>query len=203
MKTNNHPKKTCSKCKTLKDTSEYHIKKSAKSGRASECRTCNALMSKEYSRTKKGVLSTIYASQRHSSKQREHTMPTYTKRELQKWVFDQLSFHKLYNNWKNSGYHSSLKPSLDRKDDYLPYSFGNIQLMTWGENKNKGHTDRRNGVNNKVNKAVIQYSIKGKFISKFYSIGEASRITGINDGNIIKNCKGIYKTANGFIWKYV
>ena len=42
-----------------------------------------------------------------------------------------------------------LAPSIDRKDDYKPYTFDNIQLTTWQQNKAKGHEDCKNGINNK------------------------------------------------------
>jgi hypothetical protein len=47
------------------------------------------------------------------------------------------NFYELYNNWIDSGYKKSDKPSVDRIDDYKGYSFDNIQLMTWKENNKK------------------------------------------------------------------
>ena len=41
------------------------------------------------------------------------------------------------------------KTFVDRLNDYKGYSFDNIQLMTWQENKDKGHRDCLNGINNK------------------------------------------------------
>jgi hypothetical protein len=40
-------------------------------------------------------------------------------------------------------------------------------------------------------------------IDSFNGVKEASRITGINSGSIVKVCKGVKPSAGGFKWKYV
>ncbi len=51
-------------------------------------------------------------------------------------------------------------------------------------------------------KAVIQYSFEGKYLTEFSSITEAMIKTNINKSNISACCKGKQKSAGGFIWKY-
>lgn len=51
-------------------------------------------------------------------------------------------------------------------------------------------------------KSVIQYTIDGKEINKFISIHDANMKTKINRNDISKCCKGIFKQAGGYIWKY-
>lgn len=55
-------------------------------------------------------------------------------------------------------------------------------------------------VNNE--KSVIQYTKEGIFIKKWKSAKEASEILQIDRGNISACCKGRYKSAGGFFWKY-
>lgn len=50
-------------------------------------------------------------------------------------------------------------------------------------------------------KSINQYDKNGKFIKKWNGINIAKRTTKIN--NIEKCLKGKYKTAGGYIWKYV
>lgn len=50
--------------------------------------------------------------------------------------------------------------------------------------------------------AVTQYDISGRFLADFDSITEASKQTGANMGLISGCCKDVYKTANGYIWRY-
>ena len=58
------------------------------------------------------------------------------------------------------------------------------------------------GINHCRAKQVNQYDLNFKYINTYGSIGEAERITGISHGNIISCCKGNYKTAGGYIWRY-
>ena len=52
-------------------------------------------------------------------------------------------------------------------------------------------------------KPVLQFSKDdGEFIAEYSSAQEASRQTGCDKSSICRCCKGKYKTAGGFIWKY-
>ena len=50
------------------------------------------------------------------------------------------------------------------------------------------------------NSKIIQYSISGDVINIFNSPQDAIHI--VNYDSIISCCKGKYKTAGGFIWKF-
>lgn len=53
-------------------------------------------------------------------------------------------------------------------------------------------------------KSVMQLSKNGiKIINTYKSTQEASRQTGINRANICSCCRGKYKSAGGFVWKYL
>ena len=51
-------------------------------------------------------------------------------------------------------------------------------------------------------KPIIQINLAGKFVKKFKSIREASKIIGISAGHICSCLKGKAKTAGGFKWQY-
>lgn len=52
-------------------------------------------------------------------------------------------------------------------------------------------------------KAVLQYSLDGKFIAKYDGVREACRICGIkSNSGISACCNGKLKKHNGYIWKY-
>lgn len=166
----------------------------------------NRRYKKEYSKTKDGVVTQIYSSERASSKRRGHNSPTYSKQELKDWLFSQKEFHEHYDNWKNAGYppRGRMRPSVDRLDDSKGYSMDNIQLTTWGVNNAKGNKDRRLGKLRTAKKRtqVRQYLNDGNY-NDYISIGEAARATGIPKGNICSACKGTRKTAGGFKWTYI
>lgn len=56
--------------------------------------------------------------------------------------------------------------------------------------------------NQSTNKSVLQYAKSGELISNYLSTNEAARIVGVHRECISRCCKGTYKSAGGFIWRY-
>ncbi len=130
-------------------------------------------------------------------------MPDYSLEELKAWVFAQNNFIELFNKWGvDSNYYMHLIPSCDRKDDYKPYTLNNIQLMTWGQNYQKYNEDKRNGVNKKTCKAVVQMDSGGSFMKEYYSVRQAYKETGVQTTQIISCCRGRLKSSKGYCWMY-
>jgi len=195
MKDENLITKTCKTCNEEKLSSEFRYQHNC-------CRHCENLKNREYLRTKKGLISGIYSRQKSSSRLRGHDMPNYTLNELREWAFNQAIFHRLHTEWVRSGYKKDKTPSCDRLDDYKPYAFDNLQLITWYENWKKCNNDVINGINNKLSKSVVQMTLDGKFIVEHYSIAQAVRVTRAVRGNIRACCQGKRKTAGGFKWEF-
>jgi len=177
----------CNKCNIEKNEKDFY------KGR-NDCKKCNNLINKNYFKTKKGLISSIYKNQKTNSKLRNYEEPKYTKLELENWLYSQNNFETLYNNWIKSNYNKKLRPSVDRLNDYKEYSFDNIQLITWEENNKKERE--------KSKKSINQYNKDLKLINSFNSIKEASFITNISQNSINNNLKKLSKTSGGFIWKY-
>jgi len=173
-----------------------------KHGLRNDCKTCNNSKRLINSRTIIGTISTIYSAQRYSSKKRNHIPPNYSKAEFVEWALSQSNFKSLYLNWVKSDYDKWLKPSADRQDSNKPYTLDNLRLMTWKENSDLGHADSKNGVLIIQHASVIQSTIEGKFIAKYYSMASAFRITGAPHGGICQCCKGTLQTSGGFKWEY-
>lgn len=156
---------------------------------------------RKYYKTKKGLIKLIYQHQKRSII--KFGSIGYTVDILTEWILSQNKFHQFYDEWVICEYDKMKTPSIDRLDDYKGYSLGNIRITIWEENKNKAHKDRFNGVNNKDSLAVLQFDKQGNFIAEYYSQHDASRKTGVNQGNLCQACLGkAYKSAGGFIWKY-
>lgn len=163
------------------------------------CRHCQAISRK----SKVNKIKTIYDNQVVHSKTRGDSPPNYTKQELIEWCLRQPIYRRLHAVWKLSGHNTLLAPSCDRIDDYKPYTLGNIQLMTWGENASKYKQDAKNGVNTKQCDAVLQlHKHTGKVIQRFHSQGEAARKTGAQQSCICGCCIGDRITAGGYKWRY-
>ncbi len=160
-------------------------------------------MSLDYYKTKRGVVAKLYNHQKENSIARGYSPPAYTLDELYDWCMSKHVFHDLYDLWVISGFDSWQKPSIDRDDDYKSYEFGNISIMTWRENNDKCHADRKSGKNNKMSKAVQQLTKDGVPIKDHYSMSQAERETGVDVRHIQRVCKGKRKTAGGYRWRYI
>lgn len=55
---------------------------------------------------------------------------------------------------------------------------------------------------NDCSKAVYQYDLQGNLVKEWESQSKASRDLGISQCNISACCRGLYKQARGFIWRF-
>jgi len=200
--------KFCPQCKKNKVDSEFNKDKNKKDRLNYECRNCSRIRKNNWNKTIDGLISSMYNSQINSYKTRKTRTigmsALYSKEEFKTWITSKKEFIKLFNNWKHSGYKTELKPSVDRMNPNIGYEFTNMELMTWEDNKHKGYSDIKNGIDKRVIKSVVQYDANMKIINTFHSVSEASRITGVGTGHISKVCLKRYgfKSAGGFIWEY-
>lgn len=144
--------------------------------------------------TFKYVSREIYNHQCGNSKQRGHKKPNYTLKEFRIWLKSQNNFNLIWGNWVKSNFEKWLKPSVDRIKDDLPYTFGNIQLVTWKYNFNKGNNSRKS--------PVLQFDLDGNFIKEYESATDAKNISGFCRTKISNCCNGHAKSHKGFIWKF-
>jgi hypothetical protein len=155
----------------------------------------------DYYRSLNGLLRNIYSSQKSHSLKRKQSLPDYTSDEFVLWANTE-DYKLIHKKWVESDYSKLQSPSFDRINDNNPYTFNNLQLTTWKENKLKGEYNRKVGIDNRNNKAVNQLSISGRIIKRFHSIREAERKTECFSGNICKVLNGEYNQTGGFGWQY-
>ncbi len=185
--------KKCSKCEIEKNIYLFGNAKEGKNGLQSICKKCIKKAAAEYKRTKKGLINTMYHSQKGNSKRRGHQPPTYTFNEFSEWLTSQTLFHELYSIWKASGYKRRLIPSVDRKYDDIHYCMSNIQLMTAGEN----HKKQING----LSRPVLQMTTGREPIAEYASLREMQMITGFSKTNVRDSCiEG--RKAKGYLWSF-
>ena len=144
--------------------------------------------------SKEKLIGVIYNNQRNSSRKRDHDMPKYTLDELRVWANGQQKFHKLYEIWQESGRDIDLVPSIDRKDNSKGYSFDNIQLMTWKENKDKEYLNAAGRV--PIYRISTDYSI----IKEYKDALEASKDLNINTSGITDVIIGKILSTNGMLF---
>lgn len=189
--------KKCKDCKETKPYNGFYKDKSIPDGHWNRCKLCEKLRVA----TPELFIKTIYRSQVLSSKRRQHPLPNYTPEELYKWLIKQPNYKELFTTYRRT-----LKrldaPSIDRLDDYEPYTLDNIRLISWKENKNRYHSDVKKGVNTKVSKAINQYDMEGNFIATYHSLAEAYRVTGVSRVSIRKCAIGQQSRGGDFLWEY-
>lgn len=161
----------------------------------------NINSTQKYTKTEVGLITKIYAAQRHRSKKRGHPFPSYSKVELTLWLYDN-GFKYFFELWESSQYSKDKVPSVDRLDDYKPYTINNIKLGTWKDNNDRYSKDVIAGVNTKHCKAVNKLTVTGEFIKRYYSMAEASKATGVGQPHISQVCNGKRKVAGGFVWEF-
>lgn len=60
----------------------------------------------------------------------------------------------------------------------------------------------KNTNNPKNSKPVLQFTKDGKLVAEYPSTREVKRRLGFDCGHISECCRGKYKSAYGFIWRY-
>ena len=79
----------------------------------------------------------------------------------------------------------------------------NVNNLEWCNTKyNINYGKRTEKTIKKLSKIINQYDLQGNLIKEWSSIRDASRNLNINVGTISRCCKGEFKTAGGFNWKY-
>jgi len=193
--------KKCKSCNKELDLSMFYSRGDRGGKKISECKDCHSKRTRSYRRTEHGKIVELYNKQKKRSDKKGWDRPMYSFDEFKEWVLGNDNWKSIYNKWVNSGYDVNKTPSVDRIDDYDIYRFGNIRLVTWEQNNIKAYKDRKNGNNNKVNKAVLMYSKGGEYIREFHSLAAASRFAGVYYSRISASIKR-GGTSAGYVWKF-
>lgn len=192
-------KKKCKRCWISKNTSLFWKSIKTLDWFSAECKKCLKNKKRKLNRTKKWLTTVIYDNQRGAARRRGYEFPNYSRQELREWMFTHKDFDRLYDNRVDSWYDSDLSPSIDRLNDYKPYSLDNIQLITRWENNKKHHEDRKKWLNNKMNTAVKKLSLEWEFIEEYFSMAEAARVNNFSWASHICQC---CKWKRASVWWY-
>lgn len=204
--------KVCTRCDQSLPLSEFTQNLDGKHKKSSICKHCNAAKR----RSIVGAISKSYYHQLENCRYRGYSYPTYSKQELiDKYSKDPM-YLQLHQAWMQSGYTRKLTPSFDRIDDHKSYSFDNLQVVTWAENKANHHANVVKGTSTKYSLAVDQLNLEGNFIQRFSSITLAAKSVNSSKSQIAHVCKDAigeysykadgtrqkYNQAKGFKWRY-
>ena len=118
---------------------------------------------------------------------------------------------RVYLTKENTSKHIRVHRLVARAFIPNPYNLPEINHIDENKKNNSVENlewcDRRYNVNygtrnERVSRKILQYSKSGEFIREWQGAREVERVLGIANSHIIDCCKGRYKSAYGFIWKY-
>lgn len=173
-----------------------------KNTRGNICNECMAYSKREFYRSRDKLPIRIYLDQVRNSKRRKHTPPTYSREEFVLWFESQPNVDMLFDNWVNSDYEKDLVPSADRLDSSKGYSFDNIELVSFLENKQRGYIDCKQGKYGN-HRTIHKYTLKGDYVETYNSVRAASDALPKSDPRNIASaaaCKIL--SAYKFQWRY-
>jgi len=176
----------------------------------------NPNYAKEYrqrnKRTHSGWLTKVYGRMRNSSKSKNLSMPSFTKKELWDWI-PKNKFQRLFTQWLKSNCKKDLVPSINRLNDYMGYTIDNIELTTWKDNNHKGrgsikvkelvHSKLGNIAKKMFSKSVAKSDLDGKVLCIYPSVREAARQNKTDSGAIARVCRKEKHTHHNYKWSYI
>lgn len=93
-------------------------------------------------------------------------------------------------------------------DGTVDFEKSNLEWCSYSYNSSYGTCSNRmiKTRNNKVAKnrerPVVQYNLNGEVICEYKSMAEAEKQTGVLAVHISRVCRGVRKSAYGYVWKY-
>ena len=198
--------KSCFKCGAEKPLTDFYTHSRMKDGHLNKCKSCTkrdvSLNNPDnpYDRTEKGVVRVIYKTQKRNNAARGFGSLPFTKNgTLGGWYVN--GFKELYDSWVSSGYMSCYKPSVDRIDSLSGYSFYNMRLVTWEENRKAQAEDILNatGSGGRRCKPVYKVDENGVVVGEYISLSEARRVEGFEIWNLLARKN---RDRNGCYWFY-
>lgn len=205
--------KICKKCGIEKPTFEFYSAKNKTDNLRAVCKACVLEQQRSFSK----LPIRIYNNQILHSKQRGHPSPVYTYTDFEEWILANKDYNALYKIYEDNNYAAEYVPSVDRIDSSKPYTFDNIELVSFKENLKRHADDIINLFGNKVlvisastgqvvaevisqNKAADLFNLARKSIhKKVDNITKYGRLSYIGDYHIISKKNENYFIDNGFL----
>lgn len=145
-----------------------------------------------------GLLTNLYQKLKARNLKKGYGDLNFNLKQFKDWSANEPRFLRLFRIWVFDDYSKDFKPSVDRINPHLGYSFKNMQWLTWKENYIKGI----NEVANKKKKPIIMTK-EGIVIGRFKSIQDAQYFLNLSsNGDISRALLNNNRTVNGYGFKY-
>lgn len=151
-----------------------------------------------YRHLPKGMLANLYHKMAARNKKNGFGNLPFSLNQFRKWAYSQEKFFYLFDVWAQSGYKKDFKPSVDRTNPYLGYSFDNMTWMFWEDNKIKSYKE----VGSKKRKVIVMLK-DGIKIGIFKSVKDAQFFLEMkSNGNISECLAGRRNNVFGYQFVY-
>ena len=156
---------------------------------------------------------TLYNGMQTRSRIRGHDLK-FTAREFQLWCKEQPDYLENCDKWFEDGRqaYSKLKPSCNRRNDSKPYSFDNMEMITWGEHLKYTSSSRLVGIG-KNNGLIPVMVIDSSGMEVYEATSASDAVRWIKpeanaravSNKVIKICKGLgpNKSLYGYTFKFL
>lgn len=144
-----------------------------------------------YKKSIKGVLCLMY----HSQKSRN--VVEYSRVDFVNRFISDKRFIRLYNEWVKGGFKKPMKPSIDRINFKKGYSFDNVCVKTWEENRYK---QRMESVLSRGK--PVEAILDGTVVATYKSQRIAADTLGCFQSAISRCCRGLQQEVGGYKWRY-
>ena len=94
-------------------------------------------------------------------------------------------------------------PCINHKDENKANNnVENLEWCTVAYNNTYGNRLQKVSNTNKLRKEVLQYDLEGFFLREYKSVTEAGKINNISPSDVSCCCRGVYKRARNYIFKF-
>jgi group I intron endonuclease len=159
----------------------------------------SAAFIRSMSKSKLGFLGRLY-KHLNSLKNNRHPNPnlqnSYNKYGIENFVFEILEICPPEQCIEREQYY------LDTLKPFYPIGFNvckNALNNTKSPSKNRTCSRDTSNLNNNYKKYILQYDLEGNFIREWFGISAAAKQLNVERVNIYKCCRGIAKSAKGFV----
>ncbi|WP_455390123.1 hypothetical protein [Lactiplantibacillus pentosus] len=145
-----------------------------------------------------GLLTNLYQKLKVRNTKRGYGDLNFDLAQFKDWSANEPRFLRLFRIWVFDDYSKDFKPSVDRINPHLGYSFKNMQWLTWKENYIKGINEG----SSKKKKPIIMTK-EGIVIGRFKSIQDAQYFLNLSsNGDISRALLNSNRTVNEYGFKY-
>ena len=170
----------CNYCSIEKTFNEMVKNKARINGTENICKRCKSEKARERNNSENGRLRYLFTRFRSSTSkhnkiapEEKRDYPDFNLSYFIEWAYLH-KYKSFYDCWKKSGFKKDLCPSIYRIDCKKGYVSGNIELVTWQENRTKAVKNKETTGKKSGKELLVDCYFSGVLVKTFKNMTEAS-----------------------------